>query len=57
MKTEEVIKELKEAIKNVDWLLRNESGLADMHGIAYWAGVVEAKREELKSAVNGLVDS
>lgn len=40
--------ELQEAKKNVQWLLDNPSGLVDMHGIAYWAGVVERLREEVK---------
>lgn len=44
---ETIIKELEVAKKNVKWLLENANGLVDMHGLAYWAGVVEQKRQEL----------
>lgn len=43
------IKELRTAQGNVLWLLEHGEGLVDMHGIAYWAGVVERLREEIKS--------
>jgi hypothetical protein len=39
--------ELKEAKKNVEWLLEN-NGLVDMKGIVYWAKRVEELREEIK---------
>lgn len=42
------IKELEEAKKAVLFCLNNAEGLADMHGLAYWAGVVERLREEIK---------
>lgn len=42
------IKELEEAKKNVLFCLNNENGLADMHGLAYWAEVVERLRQEIK---------
>jgi hypothetical protein len=40
--------ELLKAKENVRWLLDNPSGLVDMHGLVYWAGVVERLREEVK---------
>ena len=43
------IKELATAKENVKWLLEHESGLADMHGIKYWAERVEILREEIKN--------
>ena len=42
------LEELKTAKINVRWLLDHESGLVDMHGLAYWAGVVERLRKEIK---------
>ena len=44
------IKELEEAKKNVRWLLDND-GLADMHGLEYWAGRVESLRQEVKESL------
>ena len=40
--------ELLKAKENVKWLLDNPEGLADMHGLVYWAKVVERLREEVK---------
>lgn len=48
MNIEEKTKELKEAKKNVLWLLEHSNGLIDMKGLLYWAGVVERLREEIK---------
>jgi hypothetical protein len=45
------MEELNEAKKNVKWLLDNPDGLVDMHGLTYWAGVVERLRQELKAAL------
>ena len=42
------LERLLQAKENVRWLLDHESGLVDMHGLAYWAGVVERLRKELK---------
>lgn len=42
------IEKLEKAKHNVAWLLENADGLADMHGLAYWAGVVEKLRTEIK---------
>lgn len=39
---------LVKAVENVRWLLDNPDGLIDMHGLSYWAGVVEKLREEVK---------
>ena len=33
---------------NVQWLLDHPMGLVDMHGIAYWAKVLEQLRTELR---------
>lgn len=43
-KYEELIK----AKESVSWLLENPDGLVDMHGLAYWASVVERLRGEVK---------
>lgn len=45
---EEKIKQLEEAKENVRWLLDNPEGLVNMHGLEYWAGVIERLREEIK---------
>ena len=42
------IKELEEAKKAVLFCLNHADGLADMHGLTYWAEVVERLREEIK---------
>jgi hypothetical protein len=42
------IEELQTAKENVRWLLDNAEGLIDMKSLAYWAGVVERLREEVK---------
>lgn len=44
----EKIELLQKAKENVIWLVENQGGLADMHGLVYWAGVVERLREEIK---------
>ena len=45
----ELFEKLEKAKSNVRWLLDNAEGLADMHGIEYWAGVVERLRKEIKT--------
>ena len=45
----ELFEKLEKAKPNVRWLLDNAEGLADMHGIEYWAGVVERLRKEIKT--------
>ena len=50
MKNEDILKkvgDLLEAKKNVLYCLNNPTGLADMHGLSHWAGVVERLRKEL----------
>jgi len=42
------VEQLEEAKANVLWLLDHPNGLADMHGIRYWAGRVEVLREEIR---------
>jgi len=44
----EKLEKAKDAVK---WLLENESGLVDMHGIAYWAGEIERLRKEIKNLI------
>ena len=45
---QELFDKLEKAKSNIRWLLDNAEGLADMHGIEYWAGVVERLRKEIK---------
>lgn len=42
------LEQLKVAKENVIWLIDHNDGLIDMHGLAYWASVVEKLREEIK---------
>jgi len=42
---------LEKAKRNVRWLLDNAEGLADMHGLEYWASEVERLRKEIKQAL------
>ena len=44
----ELFDKLEKAKANVRWLLNHSEGLADMHGIAYWASEVERLRNEIK---------
>ena len=43
-----VLDQLQAAKRNVAWLLDHPNGLVDMHGLAYWAGVVERLRDEVR---------
>jgi hypothetical protein len=43
------VEELEKAKENVLWLLKSPDGLVDMHGLSYWAKVVEDLRKELLS--------
>lgn len=45
---EEKIKELEYAKKAVMSCLEHYNVLVDMHGLEYWAGVVERLRKEIK---------
>lgn len=45
---EDKIKELEYAKKAVMSCLENCNTLVDMHGLEYWAGVVEKLRKEIK---------
>lgn len=47
----EVAKELEQAKNAVRFCLEHESGLVDMHGLEYWAGVVERRRKEIKELI------
>lgn len=42
---------LLKAKENVIWLLKNSDGSVDMHGLVYWAGVVENLREKIKEVL------
>ncbi len=45
------IKKLEIARSNTKVLLDNSDTLIDMHGLSYWAGVVEQLREEIKELI------
>ena len=47
----EVATELEKAKDAVKFCLEHESGLVDMHGLSYWAGVVEHRRIEIKEMI------
>ena len=47
----EVATELEKAKDAVRFCLEHESGLVDMHGLSYWAGVVERRRKEIKEMI------
>ena len=47
----EVATELEKAKDAVRFCLEHEHGLVDMHGLEYWAGVVERRRIEIKKMV------
>ena len=47
----EVATELEKAKDAVRFCLEHESGLVDMHGLSYWAGVVERRRKEIKELI------
>ena len=46
-----MLEELKKAKDAVKWLIDHESGLVDMHGLVYWAEVVERLRKEIKETL------
>lgn len=48
---EGLLEDLKTAKGNVTWLLDHADGSVDMHGLSYWAGVVERLRAELKASL------
>lgn len=47
----EIFEKLHKAKDAVKWLIDNESGLVDMHGLTYWAGEVERLRKEIKAYI------
>ena len=47
----EVATELEKAKDAVRFCLEHDSGLVDMHGLEYWAGVVERRRKEIKEMI------
>ena len=47
----EVATELEKAKDAVRFCLEHEYGLVDMHGLEYWAGVVEHRRKEIKEMI------
>lgn len=48
---EEKIKELGKAKRAVLSCLKEDGVLVDMHGLEYWAGVVERLRKEIKEMI------
>ncbi len=51
MEPPNLLEQLQTAKNNVRWLLDHESGLVDMHGLAYWAGEVERLRKGIREAM------
>jgi hypothetical protein len=49
MKT--IFEKLQYAKDSVTWLLANESGNVDFHGLSYWASEVERLRAEIKKSL------
>ena len=47
----EIFEQLQYAKKAVLWLIENESGSVDFHGLVYWAGEVERLRAEIKKSI------
>lgn len=47
----DVAAELEKAKGAVKFCLEHESGSVDFHGLAYWAGVVERLRKEIKEMI------
>ena len=47
----DLIAQLDTAKDNVRWLLDHAGGSVDMHGLRYWAGVVEDLREKVRAAL------
>lgn len=47
----DVATELEKAKDAVRFCLEHEYGLVDMHGLSYWAGVVERRRKEIKEMI------
>lgn len=47
----ELLTKLQYAKEAVTWLLNNEAGSVDFHGLTYWAGEVERLRAEVKKAL------
>ena len=47
----DVATELEKAKDSVRFCLEHDSGLVDMHGLEYWAGVVERRRIEIKKII------
>jgi hypothetical protein len=43
--------ELQKAKENVKYIIDNPDSLVDMHGLVYWAGVVERLRVEVKATL------
>jgi hypothetical protein len=43
--------QLATAKHNVQWLLDHPDGSVDFHGLAYWAGVVERLRTEIRKGL------
>jgi len=47
----ELFEKLQYAKNAVIWLIENEAGNVDFHGLSYWAGEVERLRAEIKKSL------
>jgi hypothetical protein len=47
----ELFDKLQYAKKAVRWLLDNETGSVDFHGLTYWAAEVERLRSEIRKSL------
>jgi hypothetical protein len=45
----DILENLRIAKNNVFWLLENPNGSIDMHGLVYWAEVVERLRKDIRN--------
>jgi hypothetical protein len=46
-----MLEQLKYAKEAVLWLLNNENGSVDFHGLVYWASEIERLRTEIKKSL------
>ena len=46
-----IFEKLQYAKESVKWLLDNDNGSVDFHGLTYWASEVERLRNEIKKSL------
>ena len=46
-----ILDRLEDAKRNVRYLLDHPTASVDFHGLAYWAGVVERLRDEIRQSL------